>query len=125
MKKLFTRITKEAYTPRQTKRIAKATFVLGVAVTIAVNQMLVPRLVAGYNVLADMVNPDVTYYAPKEEIVEAPKEKLEVYYEEEKESLTPQYEKALENKARSNAIERVQADLEVEKEQLREDELFI
>lgn len=123
MKKLFTRKKKDSYTPLQTKRLAKTTFVLGIALTIAIYQFAVPRIIEGYNVLADMVNPEVTYYAEAKEPVEESKEKLEVYYEEEKAALTPQYEKALDNKARSNAIERVQAELEEEKEQLRADEL--
>jgi len=125
MKKLFTRFNRESYTRNQTKRFGKVMFVLGIGLTIAVNQAVVPKVVEGYNVLSEMINPTVVVTNERPQPAEQPQEKIDVYYEEELKTLQPKYEDALHNKARTNAIERVQQDLEEEKESLREAELLL
>jgi len=123
MKKLFKRFNQEAYTRNQTKRFGKATFVMGVAFTIAIYQVVLPEVVSAYHQFNTWVNPPVEWSREVEDVETEPKESIDVYYEEELEDLRPKFDEALHNKARSNAIERVQQDLEAEKEQLREDEL--
>lgn len=124
MKKLFKRFNQEAYTRNQTKRFGKVTFVMGIAFTIAIYQVVLPEVVSAYTQFNQWVNPPLEW---QREVVEdtQPQEKIDVYYEEELNTLRPKFDDALHNKARSNAIERVQQDLEAEKESLREAELLL
>lgn len=124
MKKLIKRFTNRLYHFKKVRRFGIVCFLLGVAVTIWVTQYAVPKVYAQYEEWSEAINPTVEYTRPVTVEGNNP-ERLEMYYQEELQKLQPEYEKKHQNAARSNAIERMEADLEVEKEQLREQELLL
>ena len=117
---LYKYLARKFITPRNS-------FVFGIAVTIGSIYFLVPTVQAQYTELAERLNPPIIAENVQAEAVEVTqqKEQLEIYYQEELEVLSPKYDAALEAAARTSAIERLEADLEVEKEKLRGTELFL
>lgn len=113
---LIYRLKRWAYTPAKT-------FVAGVALTLFAVLYVIPVVTTQVQAFVGSFSNDTVYV--REEVHNEPTpEKLEVYYQEELEALKEKYEDAHRNAARSNAIERLEADLEAEKEQLRATELF-
>ena len=129
MSKLFTKYIIKPIVKmidRYTNR--RASFIFGVLITVAFGYYVIPEANARYDALMDIVNPEIVVTNERQEYVlpaEPQPEKLERYYQEELNKLTPKYEEAAATAARKAAIERVQADLEAEKETLREAELFL
>lgn len=103
----------------------RTSFAFGIIVTLVVVYGAIPEVQAGYAQLQERLNPPVEYQRPEAEAPTINPEKLEQYYQEELKALESKYVKAHQNAARASAIERVEADLEVEKEQLRQEELFL
>lgn len=103
----------------------KQAAIVAVIATTLTLEWLIPTAHAEYIALAERLNPPVeyTYTAPATE--PGSPEKLEQYYQEELKNLEEKYQRAHHNAARTSAIERVEADLEAEKQELREEELLL
>jgi hypothetical protein len=129
MRKLFTKYIIKPIIKmidRYTNR--RGAFIFGVMITVAFGYYVIPEANARYDAIMEIINPEVVVTNERIDYVqpaEPQPEKLERYYQEELNKLTPKYEEAAETAARKAAIERVQADLEAEKETLRETELFL
>lgn len=112
-----------------TKKGSITLFLLGIAFTVSLTEVAIPRAQAEWSNLVAKMNPAVEYHreegtATTTEVANNP-ERLEKYYQEEYEALKEKYQNAHENAARTKAIDRVQADLEEEKQKLRESELLL
>lgn len=109
-----------------TKKLIKGStllLVFGVAMGIYLQVVITPKAVEAYDNFVESFHPTMTYISPVAE--ETPADRVEIYFEEEFEKLQEKYEQAQKDEARLNAMERVEAEFESEKELIRERELFI
>ena len=102
----------------------KIGFALGIALTLTVVYWAIPEVTTKYTNLMEKLNPPVMYARAETPVATSSPEKLEQYYQEELKAQQEKFKKAHENAARTTAIERLEADLEAEKELLRESELL-
>lgn len=123
---IITKIKEKNYKFTTLYRVALASGVVAASLTASFILVTVPKIVAAWEEWQSEELSQYVYQAPERaSSTPAAADKLETYYTEEKAKLKEKFEKGLENTARKNAIERVQADLEKEKEALRGEELFL
>lgn len=108
------------YSFRTIYRASVAGMVLGTALGVYLMVEAVPTIKTAYADFSERVNPTIVYTAPERVTATSSQEQIEIYYTEELTKLQKKYEQAHKDEARSNAIERVEEDLEAEKEAIRE-----
>lgn len=113
------KITSKTYSLRTMARVVGITIVVGMVAGSYATAVGLPVIQTTY---ADWKEArTITYVAPERDSkATTTPEKIDVYYQEELKALAEKYEQALKDEARTNAITRVEADLEEEKEAIRE-----
>jgi len=108
---------------RRTLKIAAFAAIIGAAGTTYLNITVVPQVVQAYE---DMTTTTVTNNAPfKEEAPVESSDRLDQYFQAAYDENESKFNQLREDDAMRQAIEKMEADLEAEKEELRERELFL
>lgn len=123
--KLFKSITNRSYSFKAVKRTIAASFVFGFGLAVYTVVAIYPVAADMYANLANYMNPPVVVQNNQEPVPAVSSiDKIEEYTDQEITRLTDKYQRLLREEARMNAITRIEAELEVEKEKLREEALF-
>ncbi len=84
-----------------------------------------PKINAEYVRITEALNPPTTYAREIDAEGDTKVQRVDAYFDEEYQKLEEEYEQAQKDKARLNAMERVEAEFEAEKQEIRERELLI
>jgi uncharacterized lipoprotein YddW (UPF0748 family) len=123
--KIFTKITNRSYSFKALKRTVAGAFIIGFSAAIYTTVAIYPVAIDLYTSLSERVNPTVVVENNTDEETTAINlDKIDEYTDQEITRLTDKYQRLLKEEARMSAIERIEAELEVEKEKLREEQLF-
>ena len=122
--KIFNSITNRAYSFKAVKRTVAASFLIGFGLAVYTVVAIYPVVADMYTNLSTKLNPPLVI--ENNQVVETAvsMEKLDQYTDQEIDRLADKYQRLLQEEARMNAIKRVEAELEAEKEKLREQQLF-
>ncbi len=122
--KIFNSITNRAYSFKAVKRTVAASFLLGFGLAVYTIVAIYPVVAGAYTNLSNKLNPPLIVENTPVVETAVSMEKLDQYTDQEIDKLADKYQRLLQEEARMNAIKRVEAELEAEKEKLREQQLF-
>lgn len=110
------------YTFTQILKFTGVIVAIGMVLGIYVQTTVTPKLTDTYLSIKKSFASEITYTAP---VVNVNEDRVETYYQEEYTKLESKYEQKRKDEAMLNALDKVSAELESSKEEIRERELFI
>jgi hypothetical protein len=122
---IFKKIAAKNFSFRAISRVAIVTFVVGVAFGAYTTFVAVPKVLVAWDEINNWLTSTETYvFATTTEPIVVNNSELDRYYEEEYNKLAAKYEQARKDEAMLNAMGRLEAEFEKEKEVIRERALF-